>query len=110
MLKLSKSITKKWALKQKCILRTSRCFGKHNRPTESAFGNTVRKFKQTESVAEVKTTLRACVRRLAGNIAAVRENVAENLDTFIRYHTQEFEPLHKTLHRTTDLVCPFTWY
>ena len=34
-------------------------FGQHNRPTESAIGKIVHKFKQTGSVADVKTPSRA---------------------------------------------------
>ena len=80
-------------------------FGQHNRPTESAIGKIVRKFKQTGSVADMKTPLRARLRRSAENIAAVRENVAEDPDTSIRHRAQELNLSTTTLHRilTKDL-------
>lgn len=74
-------------------------FGQHNRPTESAIGKIVKKFKQTGSVADVKAPLRARVRRSAENIAAVRENVAENPGTSIRHRAQELNLSATTLHR-----------
>ena len=60
-------------------------FGQHNRPTESAIGELVRKFKQTGTVADVKTPSRARLRRSDEDIAAVRESVAEHPDTSIRH-------------------------
>ena len=80
-------------------------FGQHNRPTESAIGKNIRKFKQTGSVADVKTPSRARLRRSDENIAAVRESVAEHPDTSIRHRAQELNLSRTSLQRilTNDL-------
>ena len=48
-------------------------FGHHKRPTESAIGKIVKKFEETGSVADVKTSSRARLRRSDENIDAVRQ-------------------------------------
>jgi transposase len=81
-------------------------FGQHNRPTISAIVKIVNKFKETGSVADVKTPTRARLRRSDENIAAVRENVAENPDTSIRHRAQELNLSTTTVQRilTKDLL------
>ena len=80
-------------------------FGQHNRPTESAIGKIVRKFKHTGSVADVETPSRARLPRSDENIAAVRESVAEHPDTSIRHRAQELNLSRTSLQRilTNDL-------
>lgn len=80
-------------------------FGQHNRPTESSIAKIIRKFKETGSVADARTPLRARLGRSEENIAAVRESVAENPDTSIRHRAQELNLSTTTLHRilTNDL-------
>ena len=80
-------------------------FGHHKRPTESAIGKIVKKFEETGSVADVKTSSRARLRRSDENIDAVRQSVAENPNTSIRHRAQELSISATTLHRilTKDL-------
>lgn len=80
-------------------------FGPHNRPTESAIGKIVKKFKETGSVDDVKRPVRGRARRSIENIAAVREDVAENPNTSIRHRAQQLHLSTATLHRilTKDL-------
>lgn len=80
-------------------------FSQHKRPTEGAIAKIVKKFQETGSVADVKTSSRARLRRSDENIDAVRQSVAENPNTSIRHRAQELSIPATTLHRilTKDL-------
>ena len=72
-------------------------FGQHNRPSE--IGKIVRKFKETGSVADVKTPSHAHLCRSDENIAAVRESVAEHPDISICHCAQELNLSRTSLQR-----------
>lgn len=63
-------------------------FGKHNRPTELAIQNLVKKFEKTGSVLNIPTPVHTRPARSVENIAAVRDSVAESRTVSVRRRSQ----------------------
>lgn len=62
-------------------------------------GKVFHKLNRIGSVADVKTPLRARIRRSDENVAAVRESVTEHLETCIRHRTEELNLSTTSLYR-----------
>ena len=74
-------------------------FGKQNVPSASTVKRIIEKFVKTESITDVRPSTRVGPGRLAENVTAVRQNVAESPGTSIRHRAQELNISRSTMQR-----------